>query len=45
MRESRDYYKTLSDTDKRSLSEARQEIEKLRKMLALEDARSKQLMH
>ena len=45
MRESRDYYKTLSDTDKRSLSEAEQEIKKLRKMLALEDARSKQLMH
>ena len=45
MRESRDYYKTLSDTDKRSLSEARQEIEKLRKMLVLEDTRSKQLMH
>ena len=45
MRESRDYYKKLSDTDKKSLSEARQEIEKLRKMLVLEDTRSKQLMH
>ncbi|WP_298810266.1 hypothetical protein [uncultured Psychrobacter sp.] len=45
MRESRDYYKALSDTDKRSLSEARQEIEKLRKMLVLEDTKSKQLMH
>lgn len=45
MRESRDYYKTLSDIDKRSLSEARQEIKKLRKMLALEDARSNKLMH
>ena len=45
MRESRDYYKTLSDTDKRSLSEAEQEIKKLRKILALEDARSKQLIH
>lgn len=45
MRESRDYYKTLSDTDKRSLSEAKQEIKKLRKMLALEDVTSNQLMH
>ena len=45
MRESRDYYKTLSDTDKSSLSKARQEIEKLRKMLALEDVSSNQLMH
>lgn len=42
MRESRDYYKALSDTDKRSLSEARQEIEKLRKMLVLEDTKSKE---
>ena len=45
MRESRDYYKTLSDTDKNSLSEARQEIKKLKKMLALEDVSSNQLMH
>ena len=46
MRESRDYYKTLSDTDKRSLSEAELEIKKLRKMLALEDTISKkQFMH
>ena len=45
MRESRNFYKTLSDKDKESLSEARKEIEKLRKMLALEDARSKQLIH
>lgn len=45
MRESRGYYKTLSDTDKRSLLEAEQEIKKLKKMLALEDASSKQLMH
>jgi hypothetical protein len=46
MRESRDYYKTLSDTDKRSLSEAELEIKKLREVLALEDAISKkQFMH
>ena len=45
MRESRDYYKTLSDTDKSLLLEATQEIKKLRKMLASEDARSNQLMH
>lgn len=45
MRESRNFYKTLSDKDKESLSEARKEIEQLRKMLALEDARSKQLIH
>ena len=46
MRESRDYYKTLSETDKRSLSEAELEIKKLRKVLALEDTISKkQFMH
>ena len=45
MRESRDYYKTQSDTDKRSLLEARQEIKKLRQMLAFKDATPNQLMH
>ena len=45
MRESRDYYKTQSDTDKMSLLEARQEIKKLRQMLALKDVTPNQLMH
>lgn len=45
MKESRDYYKKQSDTDKRSLLEARQEIKKLRQMLALKDATPNQLMH
>ena len=45
MKESRDYYKTQSDTDKRSLLEARHEIKKLRQMLALKDATPNQLMH
>lgn len=45
MRKSRDYYKTLYETDQKSLFDANQEIERLKKLLEQRDISSDQLRH
>lgn len=45
MRESRDYYKMLSETDRKSLFNAEQEIERLKELLELKSGSSDQLRH
>lgn len=45
MRKSRDYYKTLYETDQKSLFDANQEIEQLKKLLEQRGISSDQLRH
>jgi len=45
MRESRDPYKTLYETDQKSLFDANQEIERLKKLLEQRGISSDQLRH
>lgn len=45
MKESRDHYKMLYETTRKSLLDAKQEIERLKELLELQDIRSDQLKH